>query len=202
MKLYYARGACSQAAHIALYESGLTFQSEAVDLSTKTLADGRDFRQISPNGYVPVLELDSGERMTEVAAVLQYIADQVPKTGLAPAAGTMQRYRLMEWLAFVSSELHKTFSPLFSPNTPEDYKSIVRERLTQRLGYVNGQLAGGGFLLGEQFTVADIYLFVVLSWSRMMNVDLAPYPNLQSFQQRVAARAGVQNALKAEGFLK
>jgi len=202
MKLYYSRGACSLAPHIALYEAGLSFQAESVDLKAKTLANGADFRQVNPLGYVPVLELDGGERFTEVGVVLQYIADQKPDSALAPAAGTIQRYRLMQWLAFISSELHKTFSPLFAPNTPEDYKPVVRERLAQRLAYMNEQLANRNFLMGEQFTVADAYLFVVLNWAGAMNVDMTPHSHLQSFQKRVSARPGVQRALQAEGLIK
>lgn len=202
MKLYYSRGACSLAPHIALYEAGLNFQAEPVDLKAKTLANGADFRQVNPLGYVPVLELDGGERLTEVGVVLQYIADQKPDSALAPAAGTIQRYRLMQWLTFISSELHKTFSPLFAPNTPEDYKPVVRARLAQRLAYMNEQLAGRSFLMGEQFTVADAYLFVVLNWAGAMNVDLTPHSHLQSFQKRVGARPGVQRALQAEGLIK
>ncbi|AMN47836.1 glutathione S-transferase [Steroidobacter denitrificans] len=201
MKLYYSRGACSLAAHIALYEAGLAFRAEPVDLKAKTLAGGADFRQVNPLGYVPVLELDGGERLTEVGVVLQYIADQKPETSLAPPAGTMPRYRLMQWLAFISSELHKTFSPLFAPHTPEDYKPVIRERLAQRLAYMNQQLAASSFLMGEQFTVADAYLFVVLNWAGVMNLDLTPYAHLQSFQKRVGARPGVQRALQAEGLL-
>ncbi len=202
MKLYYSPGACSLSVHIALCEAGLAFQTEQVDLKAKTLANGGDFRAVSPNGYVPVLELDGGERLSEASAVLQYVADQKPEAGLAPAAGTLPRYRLMEWLGFVATELHKSFSPLFAPNTPEDYKTIAKERLAQRMAYMNGILADRSYLLGEQFTVADAYLFVVCGWSKPMRIDMSPYPNLQAFQQRVAQRPAVQRALQEEGLLK
>ena len=202
MKLYYSRGACSLAPHIALYETGLPFTVARTDTKTKLLEDGSDFRAISPNGYVPVLELDSGERLTEAGVVLQYIADQKPASGLIPAFGTLQRYRVMEWLTFISSEVHKGYSPLFKPTTPEDYKPVVKAQLAQRLGYVNEQLAGKQFLLGDQFTVADAYLFVVVNWSRAVGVDLSPFPNLQQFQERVAKRPATQSALKAEGLVK
>jgi len=202
MKLYYSRGACSLAPHIALYETGLPFTVARTDTKTKLLEDGSDFRAISPNGYVPVLELDSGERLTEAGVVLQYIADQKPAAGLIPAFGTLQRYRVMEWLTFISSEVHKGYSPLFKPTTPEDYKPVVKAQLAQRLGYVNEQLAGKQFLLGDQFTVADAYLFVVVNWSRAVDVDLSPFPNLQQFQERVAKRPATQSALKAEGLVK
>lgn len=202
MKLYYSRGACSLAPHIALYETGLTFSVARTDTKTKLMEDGTDFRTINPNGYVPVLELDDGERLTEAGVILQYIADQKPASGLAPAAGTLPRYRVMEWLTFISSELHKGFSPLFKSTTPEDYKPSVKAQLAQRLGYVDGKLAGKQYLAGEQFTVADIYLFVVLNWARAVSVDLSPFQNLQQFQERVAKRPAVQSALKAEGLVK
>lgn len=202
MKLYYSRGACSLAPHIALYEVGLPFTVARTDTKTKLLEDGTDFRTVNPNGYVPVLELDSGERMTEAGVILQYIADQKPATGLIPACGTLPRYRVLEWLTFISSEVHKGFSPLFRPTTPEDYKPIAKENLAQRLGYVNEKLAGKQFLLGDQFTVADIYLFVVLNWSRAVAVDLSSFANILQFQERVAKRPAVQAALKAEGLVK
>jgi glutathione S-transferase len=202
MKLYYARGACSLSVHIALYESGLAFEVERVDTKTKQLDSGGDFTKINPNGFVPVLVLDNGEQLTEAGVVLQYVADLRPDAALAPPAGAMARYRLMEWLSFTSSELHKSFSPLFAPTTPEDYKPIVRQRLAQRLAYTNEKLAGRQYLLGDQYTVADMYLFVVVNWSRPMNIDLTPYPNLQQFQERVAQRPAVQSAMRAEGLLK
>jgi glutathione S-transferase len=202
MKLYYARGACSLSVHISLHEAGLKFEVERVDTKTKQLESGADFTQINPNGFVPVLALDDGELLTEASVVLQYVADLKPAAGLAPPAGTMARYRMMEWLSFTSSELHKNFSPLFAPTTPEDYKPIVRQRLAQRLGYVNTKLAGRQYLLGEQFTVADAYLFVVVNWSKAMSIDLTAFANLQQFQERVRNRPAVQTAMRAEGLLK
>ena len=202
MKLYYGRGACSMSVHIALREADLKFDLEKVDTKTKQLESGGDFAKISPNGYVPVLALDNGEMLTEATVVLQYVADQRPAAGLAPPASTMPRYRMMEWLSFTSSELHKRFSPLFAPDTPEDYKTIVRQRLVQRLGYTNAKLEGRQYLLGDQYTVADCYLFVIVNWSKPMNIDLTQFPNLQQFQQRVAQRPAVQAAMRAEGLLK
>lgn len=201
MKLYYARGACSLAPHIALYETGLPFTTARTDTKTKLMEDGSDFRAINPNGYVPVLELDNGERLTEAAVVLQYIADQKPATGLIPASG-MPRYRVLEWVNFVATEVHKSFTPLFTDNTPEDYKPFAREKVSRRLSYVNQHLAAKQFLLGDQFTIADAYLFVVTKWSRFVAVDLTSFTNLLQFQERVALRPGVQAALKAEGLLK
>lgn len=202
MKLYYSRGACSLGPHIALYETGLAFSVARTDTKTKLMEDGTDFRTINPNGYVPVLELDNGERLTEAGVILQYIADQKPAAGLIPAFGTMPRYRVLEWLTFISSELHKNYGPLFKPTTPEDYKPLVHAQLAQRLGYVNEKLAGKQFLLGDQFTVADIYLFVVANWSRAVNVDMSSFQNIQQFQERIAKRPAVQSALKAEGLVK
>jgi glutathione S-transferase len=201
MKLYYSRGSCSLAVTIALHELGIAFDAERVDSKTKVMASGGDFRQVNPNGYTPVLVLDSGELLTEVGVVLQYLADLQPAAGLAPAHGTLARYRLMEWLSFISTELHKSYSPLFATSTPEEYKVIVKERLAQRLGYLGGRLSGP-YLLGEQFTVADAYLFVVLSWSKAVNVDLSAFSRLQQFQQRVAQRPAAQKALADHGLLK
>jgi glutathione S-transferase len=202
MKLYYSRGACSLATHIVLHEAGLKAQVEKVDLKSKTTEGGADFMQINPKGYVPVLQLDDGQLLTEVGTVLQYLGDRVPASGLAPAAGTMERYRLMEWLNFISSEVHKSFSVLFSPEPPEDYKNVVRKRIATRLGYVEGQLKNRSYLTGETFTVADAYLFVALNWSRAMSVDLEPFPAVRQFQQRVSQRPAVQAAMKAEGLIK
>src|SRR5262245_36784073 len=202
MKLYYARGACSLSVHIALREADLKFDLERVDTKTKQLEGGGDFLKFNANGFVPVLVLDDGEQLTEAKVLLEYIADQKPSAGLAPPHGTLPRYRLMEWLSFISSELHKSYSPLFSPATPEDYKPIVLQRLAQRLGYVNSKLEGRQYLLGDQFTVADCYLFVVVNWSKAMNIDLTPFPALQQFQERVRNRPAVQAAMRAEGLLK
>ncbi len=164
--------------------------------------DGTDFYTINPLGYVPVLELDNGERLREGPAILQYIADQVPDKQLAPANGTMGRYRLQEWLTFIGTEIHKGFGPLFKPGTPEDYKPQVKEQLLKRLEWVNGELASKPYLLGEQFSVADGYLFTTLSWCGYVGLDISNLENLKAFQARVGARPAVQATLKAEGLLK
>ncbi len=201
-KLYYSPGACSLSPHIVLHESKLPF--EAVMASTKThkLADGTDYYTINPKGYVPLLELDDGTRLSEGPVIVQYIADQVPASGLAPAAGTMERYRLMEWLNFTTSELHKGFSPLFNPAMPEEAKALSRTKLADRLGWVNTQLEGKSYLMGDTFTVADAYLFTVAGWGRHVGVDISGLSNLGAFMARVAARPAVQAAMKAEGLIK
>ena len=201
MKLFYAPGACSQAPHIAIQEMGLHVELVKVDLVKHTLADGSDYLAVNPKGYVPLLELDDGTRITEVSVILQYLADLKPGT-LAPVFGTMERWRLMEWLAFIASEVHKGFSPLWRPVTPPE----VRERTVQGLGnrftLIAKTLGVQPYLTGQQFTVADAYLFVLLNWSGMLKVDLSPWPALGAFQARVAARPAVQAALRAEGLAK
>jgi glutathione S-transferase len=201
-KLYYSPGACSLSPHIVLREAGLPFTLVMASTKTKKLADGTDYLTINPKGQVPLLELDDGQRLTEGPAIVQYIADQVPASGLAPAFGTMARYRLMEWLNVITSELHKGFSPLFTPGTPEEAKAMARARLVDRLTWVDGQLAGKTWLMGETFTVADAYLFTVAGWGKYVGVDIAPLANLTAYMGRVAARPAVQDALKAEGLLK
>ena len=201
-KLYYSPGACSLSPHIALREAGLPFDLALASTKTKKLADGSDFYAINSKGYVPVLELADGQRLTEGPVIVQYIADQAPASGLAPAAGTMERYRLMEWLNFITTELHKGFSPLFNPAMPEEGKAVARTKLTERFTWLNGQLEGHEYLMGSTFTVADGYLFTVLNWPRMVGVDLSALTNLTAFSARVAARPAVQAALKAEGLLK
>jgi glutathione S-transferase len=202
MKLYYSPGACSLSPHIALHEAGLAFTPVLASTKSHKLQDGTDFYSINPLGYVPLLELDNGELLREGPAIVQYIADQVPDKQLAPANGTMGRYRLQEWLTFIGTELHKTFSPLFVPTTPEEYKPIVRAQLAKRLAWVDSQLAGKQYLLGDHFSVADGYLFTVTNWGAFVNVDLAPYTHLNAFRARVAARPAVQAAMKTEGLLK
>jgi glutathione S-transferase len=202
MKLFYSRGACSLAPHIVLHEADLQAELQRFDTKTRTLEGGGDFIRINPNGYVPVLQLDDGQFLTEAAVIVQYLADLKPQSGLAPAPGTLARYRLMQWLNFISSELHKGYSPLFSATTPEEYKTTVKHKLAQRLGYVDQKLAGTQYLLGDTFTVADAYLFVIVNWSRTTQVDLTTFANLQAFQQRVAHRPAVQAAMKAEGLVK
>ena len=172
MKLYYLPGACSQAANISLREAGLKFELVKVDRHTKKAADGLDFKEVNPKGYVPALTLDSGEVLTENDAVLQYIADRNPAAKLAPPAGTIERYRLVEWLSFISTELHKSFTPLFRADAPDETKHYARKTLATRLDYLEPALGTKTFLMGEQFTVADAYLFVVLSWGTHVGVDI------------------------------
>ena len=202
MKLYYSPGACSLSPHIALCESGLAFEAVLAPTKTKQLPDGTSYLAVNPNGYVPLLELDDGQRLTEGPAIVQYIADQVPAKNLAPANGTMPRYRLQEWLNFVGSELHKgCFTLLFNPGVDASTKEAARLRLAGRLKWVNEQLEGKPYLLGADFSVADGYLFVVTNWAKPMGVDLTPYPHLLAFRERVGARPAVQAAMKAEGLL-
>ena len=202
MKLYLSPGACSLSPHIVLREAGLAFEPVLASTKTHKLQDGTDYYTINPKGYVPTLELDNGERLTEGPAIVQYIADQAPAKKLAPPAGTMARYRLQEWLNFVTSEIHKGYSPLFNPATPDDYKTIARNKLLERYRWVDSQLEGRSYLLGEDFGVADAYLFTVTQWARHVGVDIAALKNLGAFMARVAARPAVQEAMKAEGLLK
>jgi glutathione S-transferase len=200
MKLYYSAGACSLAPHIALEESGLPYTTRRVDLKAHALADGGDYYAINPKGYVPLLELDDGTRFAEAAVILQYIADRKPGT-LAPAFGGTDRYRLMEWLNFIATELHKQFSPLFHP-APQATHDAQREKIAKRLEHVAKTLAGKPYLMGEQFTIADAYLFTMLRWAGPLKVDLAPWPALREYMDRVAARPAVQAVLAAEGLAK
>lgn len=202
MKLYYAPGACSLASHIALHETGLPFEIEKVDLATKKTALGDDFMQINPKGYVPTIKLDDGSIMTEGGAVLQYIADQQPDSELAPKAGTMERYRLQEWLTFIGTEIHKMFSPIFNKAATEEVKANARNLISKRLGYVETQLANKPYLMGDKFSVADAYLFTIVRWSNFAGLDLSPFPRLNEYMARVAARSKVQAAMQAEGLLK
>lgn len=201
MKLYYTPGACSLAPHIVLCESGLPYILERVDLRNKTIADGRDFLAINPLGYVPVLELNNGEMLTEGTAILFYLADRVPNLGLVPPAGEVARYRLLAWLNFIGSELHKNFSPLFGKDTPAEYKAQVSARLATRFAHVDGVLAYSPYLADGVFTIADAYLFVVSNWAAIVGFDLAPYPHLLAFRERVAARPSVQRAMQEEGLI-
>ena len=202
MKLYYSPGACSLSPHIALLEAGLAFTAVKASTKTHKLDDGTDFYTINQKGYVPVLELDNGERLTEGPAIVQYIADQSPGSGLAPAAGTMERYRLQEWLNFITSELHKQYGPMFVPTTPAEYKEILKEKLGKRFDWLSGELKGKDYLMGKQFTVADGYLYTVMRWSPFVGIDLAKWPVLAAYEARVAARPKVQEAMAAEGLLK
>ena len=202
MKLYYSPGACSLSPHIVLKETGLPFEAVLAPTKTHKLEDGTDYYTINSKGYVPTLELDDGTRLTEGPAILQYLADQVPEKKLAPPAGTMARYRLQEWLNFVTSELHKGFSPLFNPAMPDEAKKIFRERLASRFAHLDKHLASNDYLMGKDFSVADAYLFVVSNWAARVDVDLAPYANVLAYRKRVGARPAVQAAMKAEGLLK
>ena len=201
-KLYYSPGACSLSPHIVLCEAGLPFDLVLANLKIHQLADGSDYYTVNPKGYVPLLELNDGQRLSEGPAIVQYIADLVPASKLAPAAGTMERYRLMEWLSFITSELHKGFSPLFNPAMPEEAKVLACAKVTQRLGWVDTQLESKPYLMGDTFTVADAYLFTVAGWGKHVGVDIAPMKNLSAYMGRVAARPAVQAAMKAEGLLK
>jgi len=200
MKLYYAPGACSLAAHIALQESGLRYELERVDLREHKVR-GADFHAINPKGYVPVLELDDGERLTEAAVILQYIADRNPGT-LAPPPGTLARYRLMEWLNFIATEIHKGLGPLWRPTTPDAYKATVLAGVGARFDHVVAALGKKPYLTGDAFTIADAYLFTILNWSHGLKVDLAPYPALVAYQDRVRALPSVQRAMTEEGLIK
>jgi glutathione S-transferase len=201
MKLYYSPSACSLSPHIALREAGLAFEPVLASTKSHKLQDGTDYYSINPLGYVPMLELDDGTRLREGPAIVQYIADQVPNKNLAPANGTLPRYRLQEWLTFIGTEIHKTFSPLFNPAMPEDGKKISRDRLASRFKFVDGELKGKNYLMGDNFSVADGYLFVVTRWAKPMNIDLTPFPNLRAHHERVAARPAVREAMEFEGLL-
>jgi glutathione S-transferase len=202
MKLYYAAGACSLAPHIVAREAGLRLDLEKVDLRSGKTESGAAFADINPKGYVPALALDGGEVLTEVSALVQYLAEQAPQAGLVPAAGTIERYRLLEWLGFISTEVHKGFGPLWKPQTPEAAKVMAKDNLAKRFTYLDQHLARGPFLMGERFTVADAYLFTVANWANFHHLDLTPYPNLRAFLERVGARPKVREALLAEGLLK
>jgi glutathione S-transferase len=199
MKLYLLPGACSLASNIALHEAGIPFELSKVDRRTKR-ADGVEFVTINPKGYVPALRLDDGQLLTENVAVLQYIADLKPAAKLAPPAGTLERYRLQEWLSFINSELHKAFSPLFSPEATEETKTYARNYLAKRLAYLEGALGDKQYLMGDQFTVADAYLFTVLGWGAHVAVDIGP--KLKSYADRVRARPHVIEAMTAEGLIQ
>jgi glutathione S-transferase len=199
MKLYYSPGACSLSPHIALREADLAFEPVLASTKTHKLPDGSDYYALNPLGYVPLLELDDGTRLREGPAIVQYIADQVPVKNLAPANGTLPRYRLQEWLSFTGTEIHRSFSPMFNPAMPEEAKKIYRDRLASRYRWLDGQLAGKQYLMGEHFSVADGYLFAVTRWAKQFDVDLAP--NVLAHHERVAARPAVQEALKFEGLL-
>ena len=202
MKLYYLPGACSLSPHIVARELGLSIPLDKVDGKTKTTASGENFLEVNPKGYVPALRLDDGEVLTEGPAIVQYLADLRPESGLAPPNGTLARYRLQEILTYINSELHKTFSPLFNPASPAEVKAERTEYLKRRYAYIEGILSRHPYLTGDHFTVADAYLFVVTNWSRVLKLDLGEFPALMAFQKRVAERPAVQEAMRAEGLIK
>lgn len=205
MKLYYAPGTCSLSPHIVAREAGISLELERVDIGksphrTKT---GTDFSTINPKGYVPALRLDDGKLLTEGVAIVQFLADLAPQLGLAPAAGTIERYRLQEWLTFISSELHKMFSPwLFHPELGEVAAAAARQKIAERFAFLDTELAAQPYLMGNGFTVADAYAFTIVGWSRPAHIDLAPFPHLRSYMERIGARPKVQEALHAEGLRK
>lgn len=200
MKLYYSPGACSLAPHIALREAGLPFTLEKVDTRAHKLASGTDFYTVNPKGYVPVLELDDGDRLTEGVVIQQYVADLKPASNLAPPRGGKARLKLEEWLVFLSTEVHKTFSPLFGPTTPDETKAASKERIGQRFDYIEKTLGDGqAYLTGDTFTIADAYLFTLTNWANFTGIGLDKWPKLKALAGRVAARPAVQEALKAEG---
>jgi glutathione S-transferase len=202
MKLYYSPGACSLSPHIALLEAGLPYDLVKVDLRAKKLENGDDYLKVNPKGQVPALGLDDGELMTEGAVIVQMIADQAAAKHLAPANGSPERYRLLEWLNFVATELHKNFSPLFNPAIPDEVKAFFKDRIMGKFKYVDAKLAGHDYLMGKQFTVADGYLYTMLRWADAHNVDISGLTNLVAFKDRVGARPMVQEALTKEGLMK
>jgi glutathione S-transferase len=202
MKLYYSPGACSLSPHIILNEGGFSFDKEKVDLASRKTETGADYTAVNPDGYVPALRLDDGQVLTEGPAIIQYLADRVPEKKLAPPMGTIERYRLMQWLNFITTELHKGFAPLFNPQAPEEWKAVATAQLARRLSSVSQQLEGKDWLLGNDFTVADAYLFTVLGWGRYVGIELERWPVLKAYQDRVFMRPAVQSTLKAEGLLQ
>ncbi|HVG60875.1 MAG TPA: glutathione transferase GstA [Hyalangium sp.] len=198
MKLYYSPGACSLNPHIMLREAGLKFDLEKVDLRSHKTAKGTDYYSINPKGYVPTLQLDDGQFLTENPAIVQYIADQKPEMKLAPPNGTLERYRLQEWLGFIGTEIHKAFGPLWNPNLAEPEKKATQDKLKKRFEFVARNLEGKQFLMGDHFTAPDAYMFVMLGWAQHFKIDLSEYPVLKSYQERIAARPAVKAALEAE----
>lgn len=202
MKLFYAPGTCSLAPHIALREAGLEFTLEKVDDKTKLTDAGRNYLDINPNGYVPALEIEPGLVLTEGPAIMQYIADRAPQSGLAPANGSLERYQLQSWLNFITSELHKGFSPLFKPGTPAEARTQFKEYLGTRFGHVERHLSRQNHLLASGFSIADAYLFVVSGWSGFVGIELERWPHLVAFRKRIQERPSVQAAIRSEGLLK
>ena len=202
MKLYYSPGACSMAPHIVAREAGYKFDLEKVDIPSKKTAGGEDFWQINPKGYVPALKLDNGQVLTEVGVIIQYLADQKPESGLAPKAGTMERYHLMEAVNFAATEIHKQIGALFNPKMTPEMKEVQLGVIERRFNALEKALEGKQYVMGEKFSVADAYLFTVLNWTGMHKIDLGKWPNIKGFMARVAARPKVQETLKAEGLIK
>ena len=202
MKLFYSPGACSLAPHIVAREAGIDIELEKVDLASKQTAGGNDYLSANPKGYVPALLLDDGELLTEGPVISQYLADRVPASSLVPAWGSRERYRLLSWLGYINSELHKTYSPLFRKDTPDEVRAERHAYLARRYALIESQLSQQPWLGGEHFSIADAYLFVVSNWAGMVGVDLSAFPQLQAFQARVAQRPAVIAALRAEGLLR
>ena len=202
LKLYYSPGACSQAVHIVLHETGFSHDSIRVDLKAKTVEDGSDYLRINPKGAVPALDLGNGEVLTENAVILQYLGDRAGSSDLLPPLGDFRRYRVLEWLNFVATELHKGFGPLFNPAASEDSKQLARDLLARKFDYVERQLGDGPYLMGERFTLADAYLFVMLGWTRMNRIDLSGSPNLTAFRERMKQRPSVRRVLEFEGLVE
>ena len=202
MTLYYSPAACSLSPHIVATETGIPIELEKVDLASHKTESGQDFTSINPKGYVPTLRLDDGSILAEGPAIVQYLADQKPASGLVPAAGTIDRYRVQEWLTFIGTELHKSFGTLFNKAAGDEAKQLAKDNIAKRLGYLNDQLTNRQFLLGDNFTVADAYAFTIVNWTNFVGIDLKPYPNVVAYMARVGARPKVQETLKAEGLLK
>ena len=202
MKLYISPGACSLSPHIVVSEAGINVELEKVNLAEHKTASGQDYMTINPKGYVPALRLDDGSVLTEGPAIVQYLADQKPASGLIPAAGAIDRYRVQEWLNFIGTELHKNFGALFNKTTPDATKETAKANITRRLAYLNDRLAGKQYLMGSNFTVADAYAFTIVNWTNFVGIDLKPYPNLAAYMARVAARPKVLETLKSEGLAK
>ena len=202
MKLYYSPGACSLSPHIVLLEAGAKFDLAKVEFPSKKTSDGEDLLTVNPKGAVPTLRLDDGDVLTEGAVIVQYIADQAGNTTLAPAPGTKERLKVQEWLNYIASELHKSFSPLFKPTTPDAYKAIVKANLDKQFAYLDKTLAGKDYLTGKNFTVADAYLFTIMNWRQLHKMDISAYKNLATYLDRISARPKVKEAMQAEGLLK
>jgi len=202
MKLYIAPGACSLSPHIVAGEAGVNVEIEKVNLAEHKTETGQDYMTVNPKGYVPALRLDDGSVLTEGPAIVQYLADQKPGSGLIPPAGAIERYRVQEWLNFIGTELHKNFGPLFNKATPDAVKETARANINKRLAHINSQLAGKQYLMGANFTVADAYAFTIINWTNFVGIDLKQYPNVAAYMARVAARPKVHETLKAEGLVK